>query len=208
MQTEPLATFLARRPPAQRAAEFAREAHGGQQRQVDGAPFVVHLLEVAVLLHEGGYTDDVVCAGLLHDTIEKGGADAAQLRRAFGPHVAGMVTTLTEDPSIEGRDARKAALRERAAQADDDTLAIFAADKLVKARELRIGAASDLLTASDLVARRRHYEACLEILERRLGEHPFTHLLRFELDLQTQIPALSWLAPEPAVAAGQTGDSV
>ena len=212
MQAEPLATFLGGRPSAQRAAALAFEAHEGQERQVDGAPFAVHLLEVAVLLHEGGYPDEVVCAGLLHDAVEKGGVDAEQLLAGFGARVADIVATLTEDASIEDYEARKAALRDDAAAADDDTLAVFAADKLVKARELRIGAAGDLLMAADLAGRRRHYMASLEMLERRLPEHSFTQLLRFELDLQTRIPALSWLAPAPlpapALAARQTSDSV
>jgi len=37
--------------------------------------------------------------------------------------------------------------------------------------------------------------ASLEGLERRVPEHPFTHLLRFELGVQTQILALGWLVP-------------
>ena len=195
MASEPLFGFLAERPAAQRAAVWAHDAHEGQERDADGAPFVVHLLEVALLVHEGGYPDEVVCGALLHDVIEKGGATAADVTERCGPRVAAIVLALSEDESITDYGDRKAALRRQAEAADDQTLAVFAADKVAKARELRIGAAGNRLLARELACRREHYVACAEMLERRLPQHPFTHILRFELDLQPYVPALRWLAP-------------
>jgi (p)ppGpp synthase/HD superfamily hydrolase len=42
------ASFVAELPISRRAAAWATEAHAGQERDVDGAPFIVHALEVAV----------------------------------------------------------------------------------------------------------------------------------------------------------------
>jgi (p)ppGpp synthase/HD superfamily hydrolase len=196
-----LAIFVAGLPVSTRAAACAIEAHAGQQRQADGAPFVVHPFEVALLLHAAGYRDEVVAAGLLHDVVEKGGVALDDLRDAFGPAVAGMVDALSEDETIADYEERKAELRRRAEAASDDVVAVFAADKVVKARELRLVAAADRMPAREVACKRAHYVASLEVLERRLPGHPFTDALRFELAAHLLVPALAWLRPAGATAA-------
>jgi (p)ppGpp synthase/HD superfamily hydrolase len=196
-----LASFLAGLPVARRAAAWAEETHAGQERDVDGAPFVVHLLEVAVLLHTAGYRDEVVAGGLLHDVVEKGGVALEAVREAFGGEIAGMVAALTEDDGISDYHARKARLRERAEESPDEVVAVFAADKVAKARELRLAAAADRLAAREVACKRQHYVASLEMLERRLADHPFAEVLRFELEAHLLVPALAWLGPVPAPAA-------
>ena len=197
-----LAAFLAGQPVALRAAEWAARAHDGQERVVDGAPFLLHPLEVALILHVAGYRGDALAAALLHDVVEKGEVTQEQLRAEFGDRIAGLVAALTEDGGISGYDERKADLRARAAEADDEAvLAVFAADKIAKARELRLAAAADRLPADEVASRRAHYRDSLDLLERRLPGHPLTDALRFELELQTRVPALSWLADRARAAA-------
>jgi guanosine-3',5'-bis(diphosphate) 3'-pyrophosphohydrolase len=64
----------------QAALTFAERLHAGQQRRVDGAPFVVHPLEVACVLFSAGAPDHVIAAGALHDILEQTNADSADLR--------------------------------------------------------------------------------------------------------------------------------
>lgn len=193
-----LAAFVADLPLSSRAAAWAAAAHAGQERQADGAPFVVHPFEVAMLLHASGYRDEVVAAGLLHDVVEKGGATAGDVDEAFGAAVAEMVRALSEDETIGDYEERKAQLRRRAEAAGDEVLAVFAADKVVKARELRLAAAADRLLAREVACKRAHYVASLEVLERCLPGHPFTDALRFELAVHLRVPALAWLRPAGA----------
>jgi len=193
-----LAAFVADLPIARRAAAYAAEAHAGQERQADGAPFVVHPLGVALLVHGAGYRDEVVAVALLHDVVEKGGVTVEGLREAFGAVIAGMVDALTEDETIAGYEERKAELRRRAEAASDDVVAVFAADKIVKARELCVVAAANRVSAHDVARRRGHYVASLEVLQRRLPAHPFTETLRFELAAQLLVPALARLGPAGA----------
>jgi len=80
-------------------------------------------------------------------------------------------------------------------------VAVFAADKLVKARELRLGVAGARLTADEVTRARAHYVACLAVLERRIPHHPFTEALRFELATQLVVPALVRLQPARATAS-------
>jgi hypothetical protein len=77
----------------------------------------------------------------------------------------------------------------------DEVLAVFAADKVVKARELRLAAAADRLLAREVACKRAHYTASLEMLERRLPGHPLADALRCELAAHLVVPALAWLRP-------------
>jgi (p)ppGpp synthase/HD superfamily hydrolase len=193
-----LSSFLAPHSVGARAAVWAADAHAGQARQADGAPFLLHPLEVALLLHQAGCPDDVIAAGILHDVAEKGAATLDEVREAFGPAIGAMVAVLTEDPGIAGYDERKAALRDAIAAAGDDALSVFAADKLAQARELRVAAVADAMSAREAASKRAHYLASLELLERRLPGRALTEALRFELMAQEHVPALAWVAPTPA----------
>jgi (p)ppGpp synthase/HD superfamily hydrolase len=145
---------------------------------------------VASLLYSVGAVDDVIAAGVLHDTIEKTDADRAELRRRFGRRTAALVAAVTEDEHISGYATRKAALRHQAEAAGTEALLVFAADKVSKVRELpveRPGADSE--TASRTRQRRlTHYRHCLEMLERHLADSPLVTQLRNELEKRSVVP--------------------
>ncbi|MBV9003899.1 MAG: bifunctional (p)ppGpp synthetase/guanosine-3',5'-bis(diphosphate) 3'-pyrophosphohydrolase [Solirubrobacterales bacterium] len=168
--------LVAHLPRTRAALLYAQRQHAGQRRS-DGAPFIAHPLEVARLLHEAGAADQVVAAGLLHDTIEKTSATASELHGRFGPEVTSLVLAVTEDERIAGYRARKAALRAQVSRAGDQALLLFAADKVSKAREFQVG--------PHPVRRRRlsHYRRCLELLESRLPGTPLIAQLRAELEI-------------------------
>jgi hypothetical protein len=172
------------------ALAYAVEQHAGQRRTADGAPFVLHPIEVATLLAEAGAPDHVVVAGVLHDTIEKTSTEGEDLLQRFGARVASLVIALSEDPAISGYSARKAALRDQVRAAGDEALMVFAADKVSKARELRMGFAhapragdAPPLGRRGSKARRKlaHYRHCAELLEERLADSPLVESLRREL---------------------------
>lgn len=172
------------------AVEFAVERHAGQLRHADRAPFVMHPIEVGALLSRTGYPDDVVAAGVLHDVLEDTDTTASELRQRFGSTVSALVQAVSEDPSISDEQERKLALRKQVALGPADAVAVFAADKVSKARELRLtlngGAVAD-----ELVPKLSHYWASLRVVERRLGDgHPVVERLRAELEaLATVSPA-------------------
>ena len=130
-----------------------------------------------------GVDDEVVAAGVLHDTVEKTGAGIDDVRRLFGDRVAGIVSCLTEDASIEDYRERKAALRTAVDEAGTDTHAVYAADKVVKVRELRAQAAraERLLDEPELQQRLEHYELSLQMLESVAPDLPLVRQLAFEL---------------------------
>ena len=115
---------------------FAAARHAGQYREIDGVPFIVHPIEVGRLLHGDGQPDHVVAAGLLHDVLEKTATPARELELEFGTHIAQLVAAVSDDPSIKAYEERKRELRDRVERSGSETLAIYAADKIAKVREL------------------------------------------------------------------------
>jgi (p)ppGpp synthase/HD superfamily hydrolase len=60
-----------RLPKSQAALSYAERLHEGQRRPLDGAPFISHPIEVGILLDEAGAADDMVAAGVLHDSLRR-----------------------------------------------------------------------------------------------------------------------------------------
>lgn len=82
-----------------KALDFATLAHHGQFRK-SGEPFVSHPKTVSETLMSWGLDDEAVVAGLLHDTIEDGGATRADIVNEFGENVANIVDGVTKITSI------------------------------------------------------------------------------------------------------------
>jgi len=180
--------FVQRSPLTREALAFAAERHAGQMRELDDLPFVTHPVEVACLLHEAGYSDEVVAAGVLHDVLEDTDADAAELESRFGDYVAELVSAVSEDPAIEDRSERKAALRRQVRDAGECAAAVFAADKVSKTRELRVRASRGRFGRAD-AGKLAHYEASLEMLSELIPDHQLVDQLRLELESVEALPA-------------------
>ena len=168
-------------PMAQAALKFASARHANQYREIDHIPFIAHPIEVGSLLIGGGQPDEVIAAGLLHDVLEKTRTTRAELERRFGARVAGLVESVSGDRSIDDYGSRRRELRDRVAHAGSDTVAIFAADKISKVRELALLPASRL---DDTTTRAKlaHYRASLEMLRGVAESSVLVDLLDAELN--------------------------
>jgi guanosine-3',5'-bis(diphosphate) 3'-pyrophosphohydrolase len=83
-----------------RALQFAAFKHRDQRRKDHVAsPYINHPIALAtVLWHEGGVHDaTVICAALLHDTIEDTQTTAEELQEIFGVKIARVVLEVTDD---------------------------------------------------------------------------------------------------------------
>lgn len=188
-------TLAAGFPQTEAAVACAERLHRGQ-RQGDGTPYLSHPLEVARLLHDAGAPDHLIAAGAMHDVLEKSDMRESDLRRRFGARITALVLAVSDDDRIPDYARRKAALRQQVASAGDDAMALFAADKLSRLRELRRETALDGegSRAADRVRtlradRLRHYQRSLAMLEERLPESPLVRDLRHELDAFMRLPA-------------------
>src|SRR3989344_5359793 len=81
------------------ALEFAKLAHHGQKR-LSGEPFVNHPMAVAKTLQDWRLDETTIVAGLLHDTVEDGGATREDLVKEFGEETARLVDGVTKITQI------------------------------------------------------------------------------------------------------------
>ena len=193
-------SFVEELPLTRSALEFAAARHTGQRRAADHAPFILHPLEVAQLLRGRGYDDDVVAAAVLHEVIEDAGVGHQELEQRFGTRVAELVSAVSEPWPTGTYRERKARLRDAVEGADPDAVAIYAADKVAKLRELRLAMAcrADYTPDHDQL---EHYWASLELLERRSAGDPLVRQLRFELEALALLPPDR--RPVPSAVAGR-----
>ena len=118
-----------------RAFLFALYAHG-EQRRKDGLPYIVHPFEVGMILARNGADEALVCAGLLHDTIEDAYITPEQLRAAFDEEVAELVLEDSEDKSKNWEERKTAAIRSRYTGSCSHRM-LMCADKLANLRSIR-----------------------------------------------------------------------
>ncbi|HEV2699102.1 MAG TPA: HD domain-containing protein, partial [Terriglobales bacterium] len=71
----------------QKAYEYSQKNHAGQHR-ASGEPYLVHPLEVALVLAEMKMDGVAVAAGLLHDSVEDTSLTIVDIRKEFGEQVA------------------------------------------------------------------------------------------------------------------------
>jgi GTP diphosphokinase / guanosine-3',5'-bis(diphosphate) 3'-diphosphatase len=115
-----------------RAVAFACEQHRGQKRtEADGeVDYVVHPIRVAEHVRRMGKVDDVeiLCAAVLHDTIEDSGTRYDELAEGFGDRVASIVAELTNDSRLP-KEARHEEMIRRAATLSREAKLIKLADR-------------------------------------------------------------------------------
>jgi GTP diphosphokinase / guanosine-3',5'-bis(diphosphate) 3'-diphosphatase len=83
-----------------KAYEFSQKQHSGQQR-ASGEPYLVHPLEVALVLAEMKMDAVAVAAGLLHDSVEDTSVTIVDIRKEFGEQVAHIVEGVTKISQID-----------------------------------------------------------------------------------------------------------
>src|ERR1700719_1421915 len=83
-----------------KAYEFSQKHHAGQSR-ASGQPYLVHPLEVALVLAEMKMDPVSVAAGLLHDSVEDTSITIVDIRKEFGEQVAHIVEGVTKISAID-----------------------------------------------------------------------------------------------------------
>jgi GTP pyrophosphokinase len=83
-----------------RAYDYSLHVHSGQTR-ASGEPYLVHPLEVALVLAEMKMDPVAVAAGLLHDSVEDTSVTIVDIRQEFGEQVAHIVEGVTKISRID-----------------------------------------------------------------------------------------------------------
>jgi guanosine-3',5'-bis(diphosphate) 3'-pyrophosphohydrolase len=124
-----------------KAYEFSLKHHGSQTR-ASGEPYLIHPLEVAIVLADMKLDSSAIAAGLLHDAIEDTPVTNEDVRREFGDQVVHIVEGVTKIEKINfaSREERQAEnVRKMVLAMVDDirVVLIKLADRLHNMRTLR-----------------------------------------------------------------------
>ena len=125
----------------EKAIAFATKAHAGQFRKGTDRHYILHAIETMIIAMRLYLDDDAIAAAVLHDVVENTSVTLRRIEKEFGPRVADLVDSVTEDkmkklpPEATWR-ARKWQMIFRLRKADRDTLGICLADNLSNLREL------------------------------------------------------------------------
>ncbi|NBG87155.1 bifunctional (p)ppGpp synthetase/guanosine-3',5'-bis(diphosphate) 3'-pyrophosphohydrolase [Isachenkonia alkalipeptolytica] len=123
-----------------KAIEIAAKTHEYQKRKSTDIPYIVHPFEIAMILQRNGVEDqEILAAGILHDTLEDGNLQVSDLEKWFTSRVKELVLLASEE--LEGRserpwDKRKAHTIEAIKSLNTDVKLIVCADKLSNARSM------------------------------------------------------------------------
>jgi (p)ppGpp synthase/HD superfamily hydrolase len=121
----------------EKALQVASLAHEKQYRKRTRIPYIIHPVAVGLLLMKAGYDDDLIAAGILHDTIEDTDLTLVDLEVSFGKKIAEIVAGCSEpDKSLSWKD-RKEHTIEFLKTASEEIRVVACADKLHNIKSIR-----------------------------------------------------------------------
>lgn len=123
----------------EKAKSFAITAHIGQIRKSDKEkPKIIHPINVANILQEYNFDDNVIAAGYLHDVIEDTKYTKEDLLKSFGEDVVSLVLGATEEDKSLSWEERKQETITKVKTLDLRHKAVVCADKISNLEDLRI----------------------------------------------------------------------
>lgn len=120
-----------------KALHAASIAHEGQYRKNTRIPYITHPVAVGMILKGEGYSDELVVAGILHDTVEDTDVTLEELVREFGNEIAAIVAGCSEPDKSLTWEERKQHTIESLHTAPEEIRKVACADKLHNLRSIR-----------------------------------------------------------------------
>jgi (p)ppGpp synthase/HD superfamily hydrolase len=118
------------------AIEVAAMAHEGQVRKGTGIPYISHPYAVGMMLARAGLPEEVIAAGILHDTVEDTDLTLDYIRSNFGERVAAIVEGCSEPDRSAHWEERKRHTLEYLRTAPWEVRVVACADKLHNIRSI------------------------------------------------------------------------
>ena len=185
---------MANRPITEKeklAWNFAKQAHKGQVRKFINKPyFGAHVVKVNGIVKQYTTDEDLLCAALLHDTLEDCYEDPevglVELKELFGARVGNLVWELTSDGDEIDDDyegSKTDYLTDKMIHMSDDALIIKLADRLQNI--------SDAFTATERF-RNKYFQETSEILTEIQKNRQFNRIHRLLIgDIQAKLDNIS-----------------
>lgn len=123
-----------------KAIEFSAKAHTGHFRKGSQVPYITHPFEVAKILGEAvdpEQNEALICAGLLHDTVEDTDTSLETIRKEFGDEVADLVASDSENKLLPWETRKQNTIDFLKNEATRDMQLLACADKLANLRSVK-----------------------------------------------------------------------
>jgi (p)ppGpp synthase/HD superfamily hydrolase len=127
----------------QKAIKFATKTHEvyqKQKRKGKDISYITHPLAVGVILASVTNDEDIICAGILHDTIEDSVSekkvDYKMIEERFSKRVADLVLSVTEQDKDLSWEERKIEAIEHINKMTNDELLVKSGDAVANLSEL------------------------------------------------------------------------
>ena len=150
-----------------KALAFAAHKHRDQRRKdPEASPYINHPIALAdVLVNEGGVTDfEVLCAALLHDTVEDTDTAHEELVNAFGSRIARIVAEVTDDARLPKAERKRLQIEHAGALSAQAKL-VKLADKICNLRDV----AQRPPASWDLQRRREYFDWAKKVVDQMRG---------------------------------------
>jgi guanosine-3',5'-bis(diphosphate) 3'-pyrophosphohydrolase len=153
-----------------KAMTFAAHKHRDQRRKdVCASPYINHPIQlVDVLRNEADVTDvNVLCAAILHDTIEDTETTAEELAEHFGQKISNIVVEVSDDTNLCRADRKQAQIH-HAAELSDEAKLVKLADKICNLRDV----ADNPPAGWEIKRRQEYFDWGLAVIDGLRGVHP------------------------------------
>ena len=127
-----------------KAIIFACKKHDKQLRKSTDIPYISHIMEVMYILQKENCDEDVIIAGILHDTLEDTKTTENEICSIFGEKILSIVKSESENKDLSWIE-RKTITIEHLYSASIDVKLVCCADKLANIRSMY----DDLINVGD-----------------------------------------------------------
>lgn len=177
------------------------EVYQKQKRKGKDIPYITHPLTVGLILARANVSEDVVVAGILHDTIEDSTKEKKVTRdmiaERFGEHVATLVASVSESDKALSWSERKQEALDHIDTFSNESVLVKSADVLANTRELLedYGRDGDVIFERFASSKERHVQNALDVMSKLLSRWPESPLAE---DIRMSRSVLSTLLGENA----------
>ena len=165
----------------EKAIIFATKAHAGTCRKGKDKPYILHPIEAMEIVMHFTEDEDILAAAVLHDTVEDTSVTIERLEKEFGPRVAALVSSVSEDKKRERSSEstwkeRKEETVSQLMNASYDTKLLCLGDKLSNLREMEIDYAEigddlwERFNQKDKAMHAWYYRSIYEVLKEDFGD--------------------------------------
>ncbi|GAE91090.1 GTP pyrophosphokinase [Gracilibacillus boraciitolerans JCM 21714] len=171
----------------EKAIIVATKAHQHQKRKGTDIPYITHPFAVGMLLQQAKCSEEVIAAGILHDTLEDTEVTYENLVESFGEGVANLVRAASEQDKSLPWEERKQHTIDMLESTSIEEVQVIVADKLHNLRSIH----HDLDANGDMIwqrfkhgknAQHWYYASIVKVLSPRKEEFELINQLEQEVN--------------------------